>query len=124
MARGSNDKSENYPGIGRHNVLIVCTLHGGACAHRVLTTWLRRLFIRITSRYMSYIIQGLRSRAAGRRPLRVRKEEWTFSRKAETKHKWRNRRLENAKRSIYSTTVQDRDDYDYDFVIIIHSPSP
>ena len=60
MARGSNDKSENYPGIGRHNVLIVCTLHGGACAHRVLTTWLRRLFIRITSRYMSYIIWSQR----------------------------------------------------------------
>ena len=71
-----------------------------------------------------YNIQGLRSRAAGRRPLRLRKEEWTFSRKAEKKHKWRNWRLENAKRSIYSTTVQDRHDYDYEFVIIIHSPSP
>ena len=69
-------------------------------------------------------IQGLRSRAAGRRPLRLRNEEWTFSRKAEKKHKWRNWRLENAKRSIYSTTVQDRDDYDYEFVIVIHSPSP
>ena len=80
--------------------------------------------VRIHRVYYLSNIQGLRSRAAGRRPLRVRKEEWTFSRKAETKHKWRNRRLENAKRSIYSTTVQDRDDYDYDFVIIIHSPSP
>ena len=55
--------------------------------------------------------------------LRSRKEEWTFSRKAE-KHKWRNWRLENAKRSIYSTTVQDGDDYDHEFVILIHSPSP
>ena len=71
-----------------------------------------------------YELQGLRSRAAGRRPLRSRKEERTFSRKAEKKHKWRNWRLENAKRSIYSTTVQDGDDYDYEFVIIIHSPSP
>ena len=35
-------------------------------------------------------VQGLRSRAAERRPLRLRKEEWTFSRKAEKKHKWRN----------------------------------
>ena len=74
--------------------------------------------------YIYIYIQGLRSRAAGRRPLRLRKEEQTFSRKAEKKHKWRNWRLENAKRSIYSTTVQDRDDYDYEFVIIIHSPSP
>ena len=55
-----------------------------------------------------YMAQGLRSRAAGRRPLRLLKEEWTFSRKAEKKHKWRNWRLENAKRSIYSTTAQDR----------------
>ena len=80
--------------------------------------------LRDVSRKCVYVIQGLRSRAAGRRPLRLRKEEWTFSRKAEKKHKWRNWRLENAKRSIYSTTVQDRDDYDYEFVIIIHSPSP
>ena len=63
---------------------------------------------------LQYIIQGLRSR----------KEQWTFSRKAEKKHKWRNWRLENAKRSIYSTTVQDGDDYDYELVFIIHSPSP
>ena len=76
------------------------------------------------SQQQLHYIQGLRSRAAGRRPLRLRKEEWTFSRKAEKKHKWRYWRLENAKRSIYSTTVQDRDDYGYEFVIIIHSPSP
>ena len=48
----------------------------------------------------------------------------TFSKKAEKKHEWRNWRLENAKKSVYSTTVKDGDDYDHKFVIIIHSPSP